>query len=73
MQHAFAILALAAVAMANPVAQVTANISPPSPAPYGCSPNYSGEFSVTTVNATTAHSSKSKVSFDITFIEATQI
>ena len=67
MQHTVAILALVAAAMANPVAQVTANISPPSPAPYGCSPNYSGEFSVTTVNATTAHSSKSKVSFTYHF------
>jgi len=52
MQTTFALAALAAVAYAAPQG-VTGNISPSSPAPAGCSPDYSGKFEITIINETT--------------------
>jgi len=46
MQTTFALAALAAAAYAAPQA-VTGNISPSSPAPAGCSPDYAGTFEIT--------------------------
>jgi hypothetical protein len=60
MQYAFGLLALAASAVAAPQG-VTSAISPPSSAPAGCSPDYSGEFQITVVNVT---SSAAKVKRD---------
>jgi hypothetical protein len=53
MHSALSLLALAAAVQAYPQA-VTANIPPPSPAPQGCSPDYSGTFQITVVNVTTS-------------------
>jgi len=58
MQYALSLLALAASAVTALPQGVTQNIPPPSPAPAGCSPDYSGEFQITVVNVT---SSPSKV------------
>lgn len=49
MQYSLAILALAVVGKANPVAfpqAVTAAISPPEPAPSGCLPTVAGSFGI---------------------------
>jgi len=53
MHTTFALAALAAVAFATPTPQgVTADITPQSKAPAGCSDSYSGEFQITAVNTT---------------------
>lgn len=66
MQYCFAILALAALVKANPVAfpqAVTAKISPTNPAPPGCQPTLAGSFGIAVHNvSTTAAAVKRDVS-----------
>lgn len=55
MKYNLAFLAAAAVVNASPMPRpqaVTANISPSSPAPSGCMPNYSGSFGIVAMNIT---------------------
>ena len=62
MQYSLAILALAAAATANPMAQlvarqaVTASIAPSDPPPPGCTPSAAGSYGIVVhdVNTTTA-------------------
>jgi hypothetical protein len=53
MNSVLGLLALAASAQAYPQG-VTENISPSSPAPPGCQPDYSGNFQITVRNVTTS-------------------
>jgi len=60
MHNTFGLLALAASAVQALPQGVTANIPPPSPAPAGCMPDYSGTFQITVVNVTNSASKKAK-------------
>ncbi len=53
MRYTFALLALAAAAIAKPMPQgVTEVIAPSAGLPAGCSPTYPGTFEITVVNVT---------------------
>lgn len=55
MRSAFAPLAFAALAAANPMPQgVTSAVSPEASSPAGCSSSYSGAFEIQVVNVTTS-------------------
>ena len=54
MKYTFALAALAATVLANPVPQaITADITPTAAAPPGCSPTFPGTFVITITNVTT--------------------
>ncbi|KAK4555614.1 hypothetical protein LTR86_007367 [Recurvomyces mirabilis] len=59
MRYTIASIAFAALAAAAPQAPAS-TLAPSAPAPSGCSPNYSGQFTIAAVNVTQSGSSKAK-------------